>query len=301
MERFNVHAALLKSASTHQEILAVLHESARRADYACSGVAGDESYDCHTRNIVPQAPDAAIDGLSAKCNDERTVRPQDTILYPDGPGSAPWDSEEWDDSCELVSQLPFDQHSLASTLRDQSSYTDVPMIPTHADAKLELIHRLSTSSNRRYNPYTAVCETRDNTVGHRVFSDSSNTTSQASSASSSPAISHYPQRVLNSVPRDGNATIVPCDCAVGYWDSNAENVQKHLIRLHNIPQMAKFSPNTVTCPLGGCTNSYQDMSSLARHVKGKHYGVAFKCDFCSTLLESRSGKVRHEAAHHRRA
>ncbi|KAL0066737.1 hypothetical protein AAF712_006128 [Marasmius tenuissimus] len=300
MERFNVHAALLKSASTYQEILSVLHESARRADSG-SSVAGDENYDCHTHNAPPQALDLATDDLSAKCSDQRTVRPQDTILYPDGPGSAPWDSEEWDDSCELVSQLPLDGHSLASTLRGQPSYTDVPMIPTHADAKLELIHRLSTSSNQRYNPYAAVYENRDNAAGQRVYSDSSNTTSQTSSPSSSPTISHYPQRVLNPVPRDGNATIVPCDCAVGYWDSNAENVQKHLTRLHNIPQIAKFAPNKVTCPLGGCTHAFQDMSSLARHVKGKHYGVGFKCDFCSTILESRLGKERHEATHHRRA
>ncbi|KAL0575782.1 hypothetical protein V5O48_006201 [Marasmius crinis-equi] len=212
-----------------------------------------------------------------KTKELRYVRPKDTVGDPEGPGSAPWDSENWADWCTFESQPSPDNANLPFLLRT-----------TPRDSSTSVQRTTAASPQITHNPYSAL---RTTYARSEVSSESSSSaTSPTSDSSSSPTSRKKSSRASKGAnlqyDKDNLPNTLSCQCARGFWEPKVEgSVYEHLRRFHDIP--AGRVHMSLACPWVDCDKHYTDSQNLATHFMVEHFSVGFKCDGCSKVFRTK--------------
>ncbi|KAG7087276.1 hypothetical protein E1B28_013254 [Marasmius oreades] len=184
------------------------------------------------------------------------IRPIDTLLSSDGPGSAPWDNEEWDDYLEFEPQFALESPNslpLPPMWRNIAQVNGTPkVVQSNTPESHPSSPESSTdSSGNRYNPYSRLL----NVNKHGANSQNNYFTCQCGQLSSPDYILNH----LRSPPH--NIT----------WDTNERKAP---------------------CPWEGCNCSYTTLYRLTLHIREKHWGVTYPCEWCHGVF-NKTGKLHN--------
>ncbi|KAF9254920.1 hypothetical protein L218DRAFT_951173 [Marasmius fiardii PR-910] len=193
------------------------------------------------------------------------IRPIDTVLNNDGPGSAPWDDDEWDDFWQFEPQFALESStslSLPSTYNFE--HDEIQTAQVQADPESGGPTRSPPAATRhipyevkrgrpRKNPPSSLVHTRVNTM--------------------------EPQ---NLVPYG-------CQCGQSVTPLGLNDHLKsppHSIR-------GASGAHKVFCPWQGCVSAYSGTYRLGLHIREKHWGITYPCQWCHETFGRKDKLIDH--------